>query len=94
MAFGFVDQHIWDTSLQMGASSFVIEPSSARLVAFVKKQCEKIASQLIIKLQGQFSTHNLMDEFSIMYAQYGYNQNLKQGLLFNLVVFIASKVNT
>jgi hypothetical protein len=62
-------------------------------VAFVKKQCEKFASQLITKLQGQFSTHNLMDEFSIMYPQYGYNQNLKQGLLLNLIVLIALKLS-
>jgi hypothetical protein len=47
--------------------------------------------QLITKLQGQFSTHNLMDEFRIMYPQYGYNQNLKQGLLLNLVVLITLK---
>ncbi len=92
MAFGFVDQHIWATCLQMGAFSFVIELGYAKLVAFVKKQCEKFSSQLITKLQGQFSTHNLMDEFSIMYPQYGYNQNLKQGLLLNLVVLIALKV--
>ncbi len=52
MAFGFVDEYIWATSLQMGASSFVIEPSCARLVAFVKKQCEKFVSQIITKLQG------------------------------------------
>jgi hypothetical protein len=33
-----------------------------------------------------------MDEFCIMYSQYGYNQNCKQGLLFNLVVLIALKL--
>ncbi len=33
-----------------------------------------------------------MDEFCIMYSQYGYNQNFKQGLLFNLVVLIALKL--
>jgi hypothetical protein len=33
-----------------------------------------------------------MDEFCIMCSQYGYNQNFKQGLLFNLVVLIALKL--
>jgi len=35
-----------------------------------------------------------MHEFNIMYSQYGSNQNLKQGLLLNLVVLIALKVQT
>jgi hypothetical protein len=33
-----------------------------------------------------------MDEFSIMYPQYGYNQNLMQSLLLTLAVLIALKV--
>ncbi len=81
MAFGLANQHIWATSLQMGTSSFVIELGCAKLVAFVKKTMSKFASQFITKLQGQFSTNNLMDEFCIMYSQYGYNQNCKQGFV-------------
>jgi len=81
LAFGLANQHIWATSLQMGTSSFVIELGCAKLVAFVKKTMWKFASQFITKLQGQFSTNNLMDEFCIMYSQYGYNQNCKQGFV-------------
>jgi hypothetical protein len=43
----FANQHIWATFLQMAASSFVIELGCAKLVAFVKKQCEKVVGQLI-----------------------------------------------
>ncbi len=38
----------------MGASNFVTKCDFVEMVASMKKQCEEVASHLIIKLQGQF----------------------------------------
>jgi hypothetical protein len=53
LAFEFVGQHTWVTFLdQMRSSSFVTRHVLVELVTYVKKQCEKVMGQLMIKLQN------------------------------------------
>jgi hypothetical protein len=40
------------------------------VVAFVKQQCQEVASQFITKLQSQFPAQDFMDALGNVYPQY------------------------
>jgi hypothetical protein len=51
--FKFARQQIWATFVdQMGAFFFFIRLVYAKVVASMKRQCEKVVGQIITKLQG------------------------------------------
>jgi hypothetical protein len=53
LAFEFVGQHMWATSLdQIGASIFGTREIYGEVVACVKQQCQETATELIAELQG------------------------------------------
>jgi hypothetical protein len=55
LVFEFASQQIWDTSIDhMSAPIFVRREIYTDVVAYVKRQCQELAIQLIIELQGKF----------------------------------------
>jgi hypothetical protein len=62
---------MWATSLYyIKASIFVTRDIYGNVVAFIKQQCQKVATQFIIELQGQFPTQDFMDASGNYYPQY------------------------
>jgi hypothetical protein len=61
---------MWATFLdQIGASIFVRREIYGNVVASMNQQCEEVATQLIVKLQGLFFAQDFMDALGIVYPQ-------------------------
>jgi hypothetical protein len=68
-----------ETSLNEIETSIFITWEIYRDVAYVKQQCQKAPTQLIVELQGWFPTQGFMHALGIVYHKINCNQNLKKG---------------
>ncbi len=62
---------MWETfKNKIEASIFVTKEIYGDVFAFVKQQCEEVATQLITQLQIWFLVQDFMDALDIVYPQY------------------------
>ncbi len=71
LAFDFARQHMWATfKNKIEASIFITREIYGNVVASVNQQCEEVAIQLILELQGRFLAQDFMDALGIVYPQH------------------------